>query len=119
MTPQEYVPMFDDQVYEYLQFDEQHRGAYPISKYYCLLPASARILSSFFSVVPEIYMAPPNPQAPGSPFAFTKFVPWFRWTKDGVVTERNAGQLAIYWGMPGVPDGLQEAEIDVAMGPIG
>jgi hypothetical protein len=111
MNPADYAPEFDDSVREFLKAKPE-LGLWPISDKYCLQPASARILASLFpDPKPEILQLPPIPQAAGSPFTFSHFVPWLRFA-DG--TLRNAGQLAIYWGMPGVPDPLKEAILDVA-----
>jgi hypothetical protein len=110
MDPSTFVPVYDDGVTESLP-GHPELGTWNISKYYCLSPESADTLASFFDPAPEVVQLPPIPQHPGSPFAFNHDVPWLNFA-DG--TQRNAGQLAIYWGMPGVSDPLAEAKIDIA-----
>lgn len=122
MKSEDYVPQYDDSVFEFLPAHPE-KGVWQINENYCLQLGSARVLASLFSPVPEIFAAAPTPQAPGSPFEFNHFVPWFTFTgvvvpgAEGTVTaERNAGQLAIYWGMPGVPlsEALNMAKLDIA-----
>lgn len=112
MEASEYRPVYDEDVKEYLAEDPLARPAVPINPHYCLTMTSAVILLSLFHSAPTIFLAPPIKQAPGSPFGFTKLVPWFRFA-DG--TERNAAVLASYWGMPGVPysEALHYAQIDI------
>lgn len=110
MDPSAFVPVYDDTVFESLP-GHPELGTWNISKYYCLMPSSADTLASFFDPPPTVVMLPPIPQAPASPFDFNHAVPWLKFA-DG--TTRNAGQLAIYWGMPGVPDPLAQAKIDIA-----
>jgi len=97
MTALDYTPEYDNSVFEY------HKNTpsviVPINARYCLTETSAKLLATLFHPAPTIYSAPPIHQANGSPFAFNRTVPWFRFT-DG--TERNAAVLANYWGMPGV-----------------
>ncbi len=118
MDAKDYRPVYDEtEVQKYLdasQADGYSKITTKIDSKYCLMLPSARVLATLFSPPPVIFMSQPNRQAAGSPFAatFDHFVPWFRFA-DGV--ERNAGQLAIYWGMAGVPyqDALGYAESDV------
>jgi hypothetical protein len=108
MPPSEFVPQYDESVLESL--GEQ---VYPIRGYgSCLTLGSAMILASFFEPKPSIVMMPPIQQGSGSPFKFNHFVPWLKFS-NGIL--RNAGALATYWGMPGVPRGkeLDYAKWDV------
>lgn len=121
MPPEDYRPVYDDTVREYLENDLT-RAPQPINKLYCLTYASARLLAGLFSPIPVIYMAPPTAQDLGSPFKFNHNVPWFLWPGPGGGVRRNAGVLAQYWGagegygMPGVPfdKALDYAKLDVA-----
>lgn len=106
MQAEDYRPIYDNTVEEFLSKDPQNRPPVHINKLYCLMMTSARLLAGLFDPIPTIFMAAPIKQAGGSPFEFNHLVPWFRFA-DG--TERNAGVLAQYWGagegfgMPGVP----------------
>jgi hypothetical protein len=117
MLSADYRPVYDDSVTEYLKEDPLARGSQPINQQYCLMPSSAVILASLFSPPPKVFLAPPITQAPGSPFAFNHLVPWLRFESggDGSPTLRNAGLLASYWGMAGVPyeDAMKYALLDV------
>jgi hypothetical protein len=113
MNPQDYRPSYDTGVYEWLPADPMGRDPVNINPAYCLMGSSALVLASFFVPVPKIVLLPPTTQAAGSPFAFNRNVPWFDFG-NGVL--RNAGVLAGYWGMPGVPfdQALYYAKLDVA-----
>lgn len=111
----EFVPQYDDSVREY--FTGRPQDTYPINPLYCLMPSSARVMATLWDPAPTIFLNTPQDMANGSPFGFNHLVPWFLFP-DG--TRRNAGQLATYWGMPGVPlsGALAEANIDIAT-PVG
>jgi hypothetical protein len=121
MTPAEYIPDFNPAVTGWLPEDStKPPRLWSYSQYYCLMPPSARMLAKLFSPQPSIVMLPPITVASGSPFAFSDLVPWFSFTMaDNTVQLRNAGQLAIYWGMPGVPDPLAECLLDIDPASIG
>ena len=89
------------------------RVQWPINKQYCLTKPSALVLASLFDSKPAVIDLPPIAQAPASPFSFNHNVPWLKFP-DG--TLRNAGVLASYWGMPGVPyaQALDYAKLDVS-----
>jgi len=108
MTPAEFKPVFDDTVTETAPPPSNETVA--IEMHYCLSQGSAEELASLFTPPPAIFLAPPIRQGFGSPFTFNKEVPWLRFSNGA---ERNAGQLAIYWGMPGVPDPLAECLVDI------
>ena len=116
MTPSQYVPEFDDTVREQLL---GRNDSVAINPRCCLTVTSAKLMASLFAPKPDIFIAPPIQQAPGSHFAqaFNHGVPWFRFA-DG--TERNAADLAQYWGMPGVPlsQVMVFVQIDIAT-PVG
>jgi hypothetical protein len=117
MLPSDFRPVYDDSVTEYLKDDPMNRSPATINAMYCLMPSSAKILASLFSPAPKIVMAPPVAQAAGSPFVFNRMVPWLQFETggDGSPTLRNAGLLASYWGMAGVPyeDAMKYALLDV------
>lgn len=109
MNPADFVPIYDETVLESLG-----DNAWPIQgKGYCLTMASSLVLASFWDPAPKVVMKPPIQQAPASPFQFNHYVPWLQFSET---TIRNAGALATYWGMPGVPldKALDYAKIDVA-----
>jgi hypothetical protein len=114
INPADYVPTYDEGVQEWLPY-HLDLGIWPINKQYCLMPSSAVVLAALFDPSPAIVMSPPITQAPASPFAFSHNVPWFQF-KTGQL--RNAGLLASYWGMPGVPGprggALEYAKWDVS-----
>jgi hypothetical protein len=115
MKSSDFQPMYDDSVVGYLPASVY--PPWPISKFYCLLPASANLMATLFDPQPEIFFAQPSQQAEGSPFRYSGLVPWFRFTTlMGQTIERNAGQLATYWGMVGVSDPLAQAKIDIGIG---
>jgi len=111
MKPEDFVPQYDSGVLEY--HTTSPKIVQPINQLYCLMPSSALVLAGLFPDKPKVVFAPPIPQAPGSPFGFNRAVPWLEFP-DG--TRRNAGQLATYWGMPGVPltEALTFAKWDVS-----
>ena len=132
MNAADYRPVYDDSVYEYLPNWQDASGTsltdsagnptsgvpaarvqWPINKQYCLTNPSAILLASLFDPKPAVVLLPPISQAGGSPFGFNHNVPWLKFA-DG--TLRNAGVLASYWGMPGVPyaSALDYAKLDVA-----
>ncbi len=122
MNPKDYRPSYDSGCYEYLvDGDGQpiETSIVNINERYCLLFPSGMLLKTLFSGtavgVPAMFLAPPISQAAGSPFHFNHDVPWFKFTVNGQPALRNAGQIATYWGMPGVPydQALNYAVIDV------
>lgn len=118
MKPSDYIPQYDESVKESLALADGTTSVWAIrGQGYCLSVPSARILASFFSPAPSLVMLPPITQAPGSPFRFNHDVPWLKFA-DG--TLRNAGELATYWGMPGVPadQALSFAQLDIST-PVG
>lgn len=111
INPQDYRPVYDNSVGEYL-LDPSRQGGFsaeprPIGAAWCLMPFSANVLACLFagsSIGPaKVFYGPPLVQAKNSPFAkaFTKDVPWLRWIVKGQTVERNAAQIAGYWGGPG------------------
>jgi hypothetical protein len=118
MNAADYRPAYDDTVREFLPNDPQGRDSVTVARPYCLTLPSALILASLFTPAPKVVLAPPIIQAIGSPYGFSKNVPWLRFETggDGSPTFRNAGVIASYWGMAGVPyqDAMKWALIDVA-----
>jgi hypothetical protein len=113
MNPQDFRPVYDDTVREMYSGDTDGSTLVSISPQYCLSLPSAIVLASFFNPVPKITLAPPIVQATGSPFVFSHNVPWLDFG-NGIT--RNAGLLAGYWGMAGVPysQALSYAQLDVS-----
>lgn len=115
MNPADFQPEYDSSVVEYILNPppDSPNASIPINPAYCLTLASAAIMSGFFApLLVAVVLRPPIAQAPASPFKFNKPVPWLLFP-NGVT--RNAGQLASYWGMPGVPrdQALDYAKLDV------
>ncbi len=110
MDVKDYVPQYDNTIFEYHKNTPSVTQG--INERCCLMETSARVLATILHPTPTIFLAPPIKQAPGSPFAFNKWVPFFRFP-SGI--ERNAADLASYWVMPGVQtaDILKYVQIDI------
>lgn len=100
MTPDQFVPQYDETVYE---TNSMSSLITPIQgKGYALTVPSALVM---LKVLNDNGMGPVgmNLQDPWKiygPLFFNKPVPWFTFPNG---QQRNAGTLATYWGMPGVP----------------
>jgi len=85
---------------------------------YCLEVNSAlQLMHMLDDLGPVAYLDYPQIFSPGSPFYYSRKVPWFVFNNGAV---RNAGLLAIYWksnnGDPGGKTAENNARIDIAFG---
>jgi hypothetical protein len=90
----------------------------PVNPNYCLSIVSAlRLMVVLEDLGPVAYLDPPQVFASGSPFQYSREVPWMTFNNGAV---RNAGLLAIYWNTyHGDPSGKYadaNARADIAWG---
>ena len=90
----------------------------PVNPSYCLsLNSALRLMIVLADLEPVAYLDPPQVFASGSPFQYSRDVPWLAFNNGAV---RNAGQIGWYWNsLHGDPSGKYadaNARADIAWG---
>jgi len=112
-TATTYMPVFCDDV-----FIVGQGTSTPVNELYCLsLPSAVQLAIILANICVAGFLAQPCDLAYGSPFVYSRDVPWLRFDNGA---ERNAGQLAQYWkannGDPGGKTAEAWAREDIAWG---
>ncbi len=117
MKPEDFVPQYDETVTETnlisgLVSNIQGKG-------YALSVPSAFVMVKMLNdnAMGPVKMFAADPWTVYGPLVFNHRVPWFTFPNG---ESRNAGTLATYWGMPGVPpqDVLTYVKMDIET-PVG